>query len=337
MKNWSVQVEAGLTRRRRAPVAPRHQRWRAPRQARGPAQRGTEERAVHGAPRAPGQREGLPHREVPLVEHGAGRGPQRSGVLARRPDPDVDRRRRGAADQGQPVSVRTERGDGDTGLRQRRRRPAPAPTVRIQRDERVPARRRHTRHDRAVNGLGHGVLAEHPVGAVELCLHVGQPYRLLLRARETRVHVGLPPTAAVRHEAQRPVASPGGLADRLAGTAGHGQCGAVRLERVVTVARPGDAGQRHDHDERRIPRHVRMVPGDHGQPVTGRMRAGRPEEVVPVEQRGLARLRAAGGQGDDAAHRAGRSHSLELPDREDPVAVRRRAEPTVVVHLAPRG
>ena len=150
---------------------------------------------------------------------------------------------------------------------------------------------RHPRHDGAVGHLGHGALAEHPVRARGTrppgpVSGVGSSSR----AGTSRVDVGLPPTPPVRDEAQRPVAVPGRLADRLRRATGDGPRRPRRLERVVAVCRAqATRPSGSDQDGRGIPRHVRVIPGDHGQAVAGRMRPRRPEEIVPVEQRGLAR------------------------------------------------
>ncbi len=79
-----------------------------------------------------------------------------------------------------------------------------------------------------------------------------------------------------------------------------------------------------------------MVPGDHGDAVAGRMRPRRAEEVVPVEQRGLARRPDAGRQGDHAAHRPSRSFVVDLSDGQDPLAVRRGAQSAVPMQLSRR-
>ena len=97
---------------------------------------------------------------------------------------------------------------------------------------------------------------------------------------------------------------------------------------------PRGPGERQHQHRRGVPWHVGVVPHDHGQPLTGRIHARRPEEVVTIEERGLVRLGPAGRQRDHAARGPARSLRMDLPDRQDPVTVRGGAEPPVVVDLA---
>ena len=274
-----------------------------------------------------------PARSVTPACGRSGRAPS-SGV----PEPDGGRARRACCRSG-PARLRAR-----TARQWRHTVAPPAPAARhspgpsgIQRDQRVPAGRRHPRHDRAVGRLRDGALAEHPVRAVELCLQVRERRWFRPRAREARVDVGLPPppVGPTRTATTRPGPMPAGRPtprDRRR-----------RVPRVLPArarrdrAPRGRRGRAAAPPRRRgVPRHVRVIPGHHGQAVGGRVRARRPEEIVPIEQRGLARLLATRRECDHAAHRATAPLAVDLPDREHPVTVSRRAETTVVVHLARR-
>ena len=286
------QVEPGLARRRRASVAPGHQRWRrrhpAPWFGRGPA--GT-------ACRAPARP------ERPVSEKGS--------PVATSACPRAVSRAAGARGRAGPSGVHTQTFGGASARAADQRQPLPcaqtAPIdthgcssgcggvvhrpVRGQPDERVAPGRRHAGDDGAIGQLGHRRLTEDPVRPVELGRGNGERRRLHLFAGQPRVDVGLPPASPVRDEAQRAVAAPGRLADRLLGTARHPPGRAGRLERIGTGCGAGTADERQHDDGRGVPRHVGVVPDDHGQAVAGRIDPGGPEEVVPLEQRGLVRRR----------------------------------------------
>ncbi len=203
-------------------------------------------------------------------------------------------------------------------------------------DHGIVARRRQARQERAVGGFRHRPLPEHPVRPVELGLRSGQ--RGGLRLEGAVRPVGQPPSAPVRDEAQRSVPAPAGLADRLVGTTADRQRGPRGPEDVMRmgVGVAGVARERQDKKHRGVPRHVRVVPGDDGQPIARRMRDRRPEEIVPLEHDGRTRLRGARRQGDHTAHRPGRSLAVDLAHGQHPVAVRRGAQPAMVVRLACR-
>ena len=285
-------------------MAPRHQgRARCPpgRGCRGaPAGRACRAR---GARDGPVRVKGSPTATSPRPSVTPVARAERPGLLTGGQDPDVRGRLGRAADQGQPLTVGAQRGDGDAGLLQlgRGRRPVPAPLV--QPDQRVPSRRRPAGDERAVGGLGHGALAEHPVGPVELRRRIRQRRRFGRHVRGADKAIGQPPTAPVRDEAQRPVAVPGGLADRLGGPAGHLVRRSRRHQGLVGVRRAGGPGERDDQNGRGVPGHVRVIPGDHGDAATGRIGTRRAEEVEPLDERALTRRRAPRRQRDHLAHR----------------------------------
>ncbi len=157
------------------------------------------------------------------------------------------------------------------------------------------------------------------------------------RRGRARVEVGLPPTAAVRDEAQRAVALPGRLAHRLPGPPGDGQGAPAG----ASASRPRSAGRGRPSGT------TTSVDASHGmsgwsQTTTAKRSPpgaprGVPKKSCPsssVVSHGSVRARR---ERDHAAHRR-RSDPLavDLADGEHPVAVRRGAQPAVVVHLAPR-
>ena len=285
----------------------------------------------------PGKGEGLAHRDIAASECHSGRRAECPGPPTGCDDPDVRGCIGRAADQGQPLTVRAQRGDGDAGLLQLDRGRRPAPASLVQPDQGIPSRRRPAGDERAVGGLVHGALAEHPVGSVEFRCHIRQRRRLGRHVRGADKAIGQPPTAPVGDEAQRSVAAPGGLADRLGGPAGHLMRRPHRHQGLVAVRRAGDPGERDDQDRRGIPRHVRVIPGDHGDAATGRIGARRAEEVEILEKRALTRRRAPRGQRNHPAHRTAGSWAVDLADGQHPVAVLGGAEPAVVVDLPVRG
>ena len=288
---------------------------------------------MHGAPTTPGQGEGLSYGDIAASKRHPGRRAQWPGLLTGRQDPHVRGGIGCAADQGQPFAVRAHRGDGDAGLLHRGGASRLVPTPRVQPDERVLSRRRPAGDERAVGGLGHGALAQHPVGSVELRRLIRQRCGVGLAVPRAHQAIGQPPPGPVRDEAQRPVTVPGGLADRLRGPARHLARRFRRHQGLVA----GGPGERDDQDHRGVPRHVRVIPGDHGDTATGRIGARRAEEVEPLEERALTGRRAPRGQRDHLAHRSSRSLPVDLADRQHPVAVRGRAEPAVVVDFPVRG
>ena len=226
------------------------------------------QRPVHRPAGAARQRERLTACEVFRAERGRERrrGSQGLRWLGPLDDPHVRGRVRGAADQRNPVPV------GAQAPRSRRRvaravRVAPAPRPGGTRRGRrgPPTSRRATR--RAVGQLRHGRLPEDPVGPVELgpaaSVSGSAPGRDAGRAG---VHVGLPPPSPVRDEAQRAVASPGWLPDRLLRSAGR----RPRACPPAPACRRRGRRNRRDRagrtsDGRGVPRHVRVVPDHDGQ------------------------------------------------------------------------
>ena len=206
----------------------------------------------------------------------------------------------------------------------------------VQRDERVPSRARHPGHQCPVGHLRHGALTEHPVRTVELGVHRGQRSGLLVRADTTRVDVRLPPPLPVRDESQGSVVTPVRLADRFRPPTGDRPCRPRSLQHLVVVCGAGTSAERQQQDGRGVPRHVRMVPGDHGQTVCGLVHPGGTEEIMPVEQDGLAGRAGQCREGDDAPEGSSRSLPMDLPHGQHPLAVRGGAQPTVIVDFAGR-
>ena len=94
------------------------------------------------------------------------------------------------------------------------------------------------------------------------------------------LHVRLPPTATVRDRPQRAISLPRGLADGLAGAAGHRRGRARRHQRRAPVPVPGH-DERDDEEERGVPRHVGVVPGHDSQPLAGGVDAAVPKKSWP--------------------------------------------------------
>ena len=149
--------------------------------------------------------------------------------------------------------------------------------------------------------------------------------------------VGLPPIRPVRDEAQRPVPGPGRLAHRFRPAAGHPLGGPRCPERRrARCSAQAARWERQQQNGRGIPGHVRVVPGDDSETVFGRVRARCAEEVVSVEQGGLAGRSNTRGEGDHTAHRSGRSLPVRLTNGQHPPAVGRGAESSVTVHFVRR-
>ena len=281
---------------------------------------------MHLAPRPAGQGEGLPHRHVLSAQSNTGEGAQGPGPAVAVPEPDGGRCIGSAPDHGEALPMRAHRGDRDAWLRQRFR-----VSLGIQPDQRVPPGSAHPGHQRPVGRLGHRLLAQHPIGSMELRLHDREGPWFVVGTNPTGMSVRLPPIRPVRDEAQRPVRGPGGLTHRFRPAAGHPLRGPGSLERLVLVLSTGGATERQQHNSRGIPRHVRVVPSDDGNTVSSRVRARRPEEVVPVEQGALAGRSGARGERDHTAHRPGRSLPMCLTNGEHPLAVSRGTESAVTV------
>ena len=328
VKYWQRQVEPGLAGRRRAPVAPRDER--------GPA------------PGRPSSRQGRP------VQHARTRRPDRP-VNERLPDDHVagtEARRTAAAGVVPPA-----------------RRPAPTrspghpaccrsapsrPRACRARDRHARLMEEHARHvglraSRRVGPRSRVPRGRHPgrqraVGEFRIVAcprtqsgpGTRRPCRSWSRRRRPAypVHVGLPPPPPSRHQPQCPVSAPRRLAHRLRGTTRDPpRRSGARSESVppaVSVVRV----RGKDHGTNR-PRAFRGGPTRRrpaARPVGVHPR--RPEEVVALEQRGLARLGATGRQCHHAPDRAVRAGGVHLAHRQDPVPVRRGAEPAVVVDLS---
>ena len=291
------EVEPGLARRRRAPVAPGHERWRDVGPASALRRRRRRhrpvERPVHWPARPSGQRERFGVRDIAAHEHSPRRRAQRSCRLRPGcPHPHVRRRVGRAPDHRQTVAVRAQRGDRHAGLVQRdgvgRRGAGAGAGGRRQAHHGIAAGRSHPGRDGAVGELGDGRLAEHPVRSVELGRRVGQGVHLALRAGQAWVDVGLPPSSAVGDKAQRAVALPRRLPDRLGRPARDPPGGPGRPQGC------GAGEERHHDEDRGIPRHVGVLPDHDGQALRRRVDPGRAEEVVPLEQGALAQRLFAG-------------------------------------------
>ena len=160
-------------------------------------------------------------------------------------------------------------------------------------DQRVAARRRHAGDERAVGDLGHGRWPSTQSGPWNSACRIRQRCGFGRHDRGAGTAVGLPPAAPVRDEAQRPVAAPGGLADRLARTRRPPGAPAPPPRRVSSpCAAQAARASGDDQDRRGVPGHVRVVPRDDGHAATGRIGTRRAEEVVPVEQRATHTARA---------------------------------------------
>ena len=157
-------------------------------------------------------------------------------------------------------------------------------------DERVPSRPPScARHQRAVGRLRHGALRQHPVGPVELRLRRVSGAGLRRRRRRGRSRqVGLPPTAAVRDEAQRPVAAPGGLADRLAGPPATAVAAPAGRRIVVRARACASQAARPSGSDQTGPRHPTACPGGPRR----RRPAGRRPDARPAPRRSRARRAA---------------------------------------------
>ena len=288
---------------------------------------------MHGTPRPPRQAERLPDRDV-----ASDRGPRRpGGAAAVRPHRGSRPRRwtaRRACCRSGPVRPRAR-----TVRRWRRtaaRAPAGTPCLLGR-----PTTREHL--GRTPSSGPRGSRRPSPpwsAGRAPNPARGTRPPLLVIgvdsaSAPGSALPVGLPPTAGdPRRSAMSPSLLQAGWPTDSAAPPATRCAGPTACSTSCPCSGAGHPAEGQDQDDRGVPRHVRMVPGDHGQPVAARMRPRGAEEVVPVEQRGLARRRSAGRQGDHAAYRPGRSFVVDLADGQHPLAVRRGAQPAVSVHLA---
>ena len=269
------EVEPGLARRRRPAVAPRHAAAARAGRAAGATQRRAVERAVHRTPRAPGQGEGLPARHVGRPEHD--RRPAGAGASA--PRPRAHTQTFDGASGVLPMSASppacahsalTETHgcrSGGAGGTPTGPRGASATSV-----SRPDAVMRATTVPSASSAMVDCPSTQS--GPWNSAATSAERARLLARVGLPRVDIGLPPAPPVRDEAQRTVAPPRRLADRLLGPARHRPRRARRRQQCRPVGRSGDHGERQHHEHRGVPGHVGVIPHDHGQAVAVRMDAG---------------------------------------------------------------
>ena len=136
-----------------------------------------------------------------------------------------------------------------------------------------------TADEGAVRPLGHGRLAQDPVGTVELRLHVDQG--LGHPPAAVRSHRGQPvrqpPPAPIVHEQEAPVPSPVRLAHRSLPPARHSPPG-DQPDATSRLVHP-----RHPQ-LRAVPGHERVVPGDPGHPLPVGRWTRRGHEVPVVHE-----------------------------------------------------
>ncbi len=137
-------------------------------------------------------------------------------------------------------------------------------------DDPVPTAATGDRGDRAVGQEAVGGAIEHPGRLRELRVHRRE--RLEPRAVDEPVEV--PPPAPIAYEMQHPVWRPLGLDDRLVQAA-------RRQVRGIEIAVAPDRG---DPQAGRVPRHVRVVPLEPGEPGPVRRQTGSGEEVGAFDE-----------------------------------------------------
>ena len=208
----------------------------------------------------------------------------------------------------------------------------------VQLDQGIASCSRHPGDECPVADLRHGPLSEHPVRSVELGLGCCHREGLILRVETAGVAEGLPPPPPIRDEAQRPLRVPLWLADRFGRASGDSLRRPDRLQHVVLVRRvrrPGlwaAAGSW---------RHPTACPGGSRRPrrdgprwgVAGAYR----RSPMPVEQEWSRRATRSGSKGPRSDAEVESTPSpMDLSHGQHPLAVRRGAQPTVVVHLTGR-